>query len=258
MKLARQYFVETGEPSVAISLRLAGGYHGNTLGVLAVGGNAWRRAPFAPPLVEAIPCVALLSLPGAAWRRNPGRKWAAPGTGVGRNHYTVGPKSVIAFVAETVGGATAWLCWCRCRGIFGCARGVERAIRSLIRGSRSDEELDIQAIAKGLGAVATSRLAPCWPSRISHRAIGQAAGFFSMGTLIWGIRSRVLLRWQCWKPSSNVTAWLNVCSAQAQFMSVCRCRVRIRMWGDIRGRGGFFWGWNWCVIGNYRRRSTLH
>ena len=61
MKLARQYFVETGEPERRHFIARKQSYHGNTLGVLAVGGNAWRRAPFAPRLDEATqvsPCGA--------------------------------------------------------------------------------------------------------------------------------------------------------------------------------------------------------
>ena len=50
LKMARQYFVERGEPQRQHFVARKQSYHGNTLGVLAVGGNAWRRAPFAPLL----------------------------------------------------------------------------------------------------------------------------------------------------------------------------------------------------------------
>src|SRR5262249_44865034 len=53
LKMARQYFVETGEPERRHVIGRRQSYHGNTLGALAVGGNAWRRKPFAPLLVEA-------------------------------------------------------------------------------------------------------------------------------------------------------------------------------------------------------------
>ena len=55
-------------------------YHGNTLGALAVGGNAWRREQFAPLLIDVEPRLALLrvSRPRGgetrrAVRRAPGR-----------------------------------------------------------------------------------------------------------------------------------------------------------------------------------------
>ena len=61
MKLARQYFLETGEESRHRFIARQQSYHGNTLGALAVGGNVWRRAPYAPLLIEVShiePCYA--------------------------------------------------------------------------------------------------------------------------------------------------------------------------------------------------------
>ena len=59
--LARQYFVEKGEPEREHIIARRGSYHGNTLGALAVGGNAWRRKQFKPLLIDvshALPCFA--------------------------------------------------------------------------------------------------------------------------------------------------------------------------------------------------------
>src|SRR5438445_831239 len=53
LKLARQYFVEKGEPGRVHFIARRQSYHGNSLGALAVGGNRWRRAPFEPLLVGA-------------------------------------------------------------------------------------------------------------------------------------------------------------------------------------------------------------
>jgi adenosylmethionine-8-amino-7-oxononanoate aminotransferase len=52
LKLARQYFVEIGQPQRRHFVARRQSYHGNTLGALAVGGNAMRRAQFAPLLIE--------------------------------------------------------------------------------------------------------------------------------------------------------------------------------------------------------------
>jgi len=52
LKLARQYFVEKGEPQRAQVIGRRQSYHGNTLGALAVGGNEWRRSQFAPLLID--------------------------------------------------------------------------------------------------------------------------------------------------------------------------------------------------------------
>src|SRR6202453_1239761 len=61
LKLARQYFVETGEPRRRHIIARRQSYHGNTLGALATGGNEWRRAQFRPLLLETHhidPCFA--------------------------------------------------------------------------------------------------------------------------------------------------------------------------------------------------------
>jgi adenosylmethionine-8-amino-7-oxononanoate aminotransferase len=52
LKLARQYFVEAGEPQRTVFIARRQSYHGNTLGALAVGGNEWRRRPFEPLLID--------------------------------------------------------------------------------------------------------------------------------------------------------------------------------------------------------------
>ena len=62
IKLARQYFLELGQPRRSRFIARRQGYHGNTLGALSAGGNAMRRAPYAPLLSDAFslvsPCFA--------------------------------------------------------------------------------------------------------------------------------------------------------------------------------------------------------
>ena len=53
LKMARQYFVERKEPQRRHFIARRQSYHGNTLGALAIGGNAWRREPFAPILIPS-------------------------------------------------------------------------------------------------------------------------------------------------------------------------------------------------------------
>ena len=53
LKLARQYHVEKGEPQRVHFIGRRQSYHGNTLGALAVGGNAWRRGPYEPLMMRA-------------------------------------------------------------------------------------------------------------------------------------------------------------------------------------------------------------
>ena len=61
LKLARQYFVEVGQPERHRIIARRQSYHGNTLGALSVGGNMARREMFQPLLIETshiVPCYA--------------------------------------------------------------------------------------------------------------------------------------------------------------------------------------------------------
>jgi adenosylmethionine-8-amino-7-oxononanoate aminotransferase len=106
LKMARQYFVEIGEPERAHVIARRQSYHGNTLGALAVGGNAWRRAQFEPLLIKTHhidPCYAYRE-------RREGESeadYAARAAQALEDKIVeIGPDRVIAFVAETVVGAT--------------------------------------------------------------------------------------------------------------------------------------------------------
>nr|GEU28106.1 putative aminotransferase [Tanacetum cinerariifolium] len=107
LKLARQYFVEAGDAQRSVFIARRQSYHGNTLGALAIGGNEWRRRPFAPLLMD-VPRVA----PCFEYRfRDPGQSTEEYTAGLLRELeetiVATGPERVIAFCAETVVGATA-------------------------------------------------------------------------------------------------------------------------------------------------------
>ena len=53
LKLARQYFLEAGQPQRRHVVARLQSYHGNTLGALATGGNVWRRRQYEPLLFPA-------------------------------------------------------------------------------------------------------------------------------------------------------------------------------------------------------------
>src|SRR6185436_13186592 len=107
LKMARQYFVEKGEPQRRNIIARRQSYHGNTLGALATGGNEWRRAQFKPLLIETHhvdPCFAYrLRRPGESDTDYAARAAQALEDKI----LALGPDTVIAFVAETVVGATA-------------------------------------------------------------------------------------------------------------------------------------------------------
>ncbi|WP_281984857.1 aspartate aminotransferase family protein [Thalassorhabdomicrobium marinisediminis] len=106
IKLARQYFLEKGEGQRHRIIARRQSYHGNTLGALAAGGNAWRRKQFDPLLIEAshiAPCYAYRG-------QEPGETAEAYGQRVADELQAeidrLGAESVMAFIAEPVVGAT--------------------------------------------------------------------------------------------------------------------------------------------------------
>ncbi len=106
LKLARQYFVEKGEPQRKHLIARRGSYHGNTLGALAVGGNAWRRKQFEPLLIDVShvsPCFAYRGKEDKETDDAYATRLAAE---LEAEIVRLGGDTVIAFVAETVGGAT--------------------------------------------------------------------------------------------------------------------------------------------------------
>jgi adenosylmethionine-8-amino-7-oxononanoate aminotransferase len=106
LKMARQYYLEIGEPQRRRFVARRQSYHGNTLGALAVGGNQWRRKQFEPILIDAdhlTPCYAYREKASDETEEAFGLRLA----GELETHLEkVGPETVIAFIAEPVVGAT--------------------------------------------------------------------------------------------------------------------------------------------------------
>jgi hypothetical protein len=107
LKMARQYFVEIGQPQRHLFIARRQSYHGNTLGALGVGGNGLRRKQFEPLLVpghHVSPCYAYRER-GAD---ESDAEYVARLAGeLDERIRTLGPENVAGFVAETVVGATA-------------------------------------------------------------------------------------------------------------------------------------------------------
>ncbi|OSZ75137.1 aspartate aminotransferase family protein [Hydrogenophaga sp. IBVHS1] len=107
LKMARQYFVEIGQPQRRHFIARRQSYHGNTLGALAVGGNAWRREQFKPLLIDVThvsPCYEYREKRDEETPEQYGQRLVAE---LEQTIERLGPDTVMAFVAETVGGATA-------------------------------------------------------------------------------------------------------------------------------------------------------
>ncbi len=107
LKLARQYFVEIGQPQRTHLIARRQSYHGNTLGALAAGGNMMRRALYEPILTPAFSQVS----PCFAYRfkrddETDDQYVARLGDELEAEFQRLGPDTVMAFMAEPVVGAT--------------------------------------------------------------------------------------------------------------------------------------------------------
>ncbi|MEM6906365.1 MAG: aspartate aminotransferase family protein, partial [Pseudomonadota bacterium] len=195
IKLARQYFVERGEPQRTRLIARQQSYHGNTLGALAAGGNAWRRAPFAPLLPEMShiePCYAYIHQRDDESAEAYGIRAA---DALEAEIQRLGPETVMAFMAEPVVGATLGAVppapgyFKRIREI--CDRyGVLLILDEVMCGMGRTGTLfacetdgispDILCIAKGLGAGYQPIGAMLCSGEI-YRAIEAGSGFFQHG-----------------------------------------------------------------------------
>jgi adenosylmethionine-8-amino-7-oxononanoate aminotransferase len=107
LKMARQYFVEIGEPERSVFIARRQSYHGNTLGALAVGGHVRRRATFAPLLIDVRHVASCYAYREQRANETPAAYGARLANELDEAIQACGDRRVIAFVAETIGGATA-------------------------------------------------------------------------------------------------------------------------------------------------------
>ncbi|MGE0329770.1 MAG: aspartate aminotransferase family protein [Ramlibacter sp.] len=145
LKMARQYFVEIGQPQRKHFIARRQSYHGNTLGALAVGGNAWRRAQFAPLLIDVehvSPCYPYREQVANETPAQYGQRLADELDATIRR---LGSDQVIAFVAETVGGATA--------GVLVPVPGYLKAVREVC--DRHGVLLILDEVMCGMGRTGT-------------------------------------------------------------------------------------------------------
>jgi adenosylmethionine-8-amino-7-oxononanoate aminotransferase len=145
LKLARQYFVEKGEKQRRHFIARWQSYHGNTLGALSVGGNRWRREPFAPMLIEAhhiSPCFAYRFRRDDESEEEYGRRVADE---LEEKIEELGPETVAAFIAEPVVGATA--------GAVTAVPGYFRRIREIC--DRHGVLLILDEVMCGMGRTGT-------------------------------------------------------------------------------------------------------
>jgi len=167
IKLARQYHIENRQPERRHLIARRQSYHGNTLGALAAGGNQLRRAQFEPLLAKVshiAPCYEYVDRADDETVYDYGQRAAQE---LEDEILSLGPDSVMAFLAEPVVGATL--------GAVPAVEGYYKRIREicdtygvllildevmcgmgrtghLFACSAEDIAPDILCIAKGLGA----------------------------------------------------------------------------------------------------------
>ncbi|HEX8011142.1 MAG TPA: aspartate aminotransferase family protein [Casimicrobiaceae bacterium] len=145
LKLARQYFVEIGQPQRRHFIARRQSYHGNTLGALAVGGNEWRRRQFAPLLIEVAHVSPCYEYRDRRADESPEAYGARLVRELEAEIARLGGENVIAFCAETVVGATA--------GALPPVPGYFRAIRELC--DRHGILLIVDEVMCGMGRTGT-------------------------------------------------------------------------------------------------------
>ncbi|MCR9157578.1 MAG: aspartate aminotransferase family protein [Rhodobacteraceae bacterium] len=195
IKLARQFHIENGEPQRRHLIARRQSYHGNTLGALAAGGNAWRREQFAPLLIDVShigPCYEYAERAEDESLEEYGQRAAQE---LEDEILRRGPDQVMAFLAEPVVGATLGAVpavdgyFTRIREI--CDRyGVLLILDEVMCGMGRTGHLfacdadgitpDILCIAKGLGAGYQPIGAMLCTGAI-YDAIANGTGFFQHG-----------------------------------------------------------------------------
>ena len=141
LKMARQYEIERGAPGRSRVISRRQSYHGNSLGALAVSGNPGRRAPYEPFLFEASridPCFEYRYARIGQTAEEYGREAAGA---LEAEILRVGSETVMAFIAETVVGATT--------GAVPPAPGYLRRIREIC--DRHDVLLILDEVMCGAG-----------------------------------------------------------------------------------------------------------
>jgi adenosylmethionine-8-amino-7-oxononanoate aminotransferase len=255
LKLARQYFLEIGQPRRSHYIARRQSYHGNTLGALAAGGNAGRRAPYAPLLTDAFSHVS----PAFAYREQQQNEDEAAFTArlaaeLEAEFQRLGPDTVAAFVAETVVGATAG-CVPAPAGYFKAVRDIcdrhgallilDEVMSGMGRtGTRHAWEQegiapDLQAVAKGLGGGYQAIGAVLVAARVAD-AVEQGSGAFQHGHtyLAHPIACAAALEVQRVIREEDLLAQVQAMGARLEERLTERFGNHAHI-GDIRGRGLF-------------------
>lgn len=256
LKLARQYFVEIGQPQRVHFIARRQGYHGNTLGALAAGGNMMRRALYEPILSPAFslvsPCFAYrFQTEGESDEQYVDRL----ADELEAEFQRLGPDTVAAFLAETVVGATTG-CVTALPGYFRRVRetcdrhGALLILDEVMCGMGRTGTMhaweqegiapDLQVVAKGLGG-GYQPIGGVLIARKVVEAIDAGSGGFLHGHTYQAhpVACRAALEVQRIIRDDNLLENVRAMGARLEAALVERFGNH-RHVGDIRGRG-LFW-----------------
>lgn len=105
LKLARQYWVERGQPGKSVIVAPSPGYHGNTLLTLSAGARQHYRKYFEPWLLE-VPRIPAPYQYRCSCRGADPECPRCSGLVLEETLLRIGPEKVAAFIAEPVGGSS--------------------------------------------------------------------------------------------------------------------------------------------------------
>lgn len=255
LKLAKQYFTARGEPQRNVFIGRRHSYHGATLATLSVGSSSWRKRPFTGLLTDHVhiaPCYPYR----CQWpEESPEAYGLRAAHELQEAIDRVGSERVIAFVAETVAGATL--------GAVPPAPGYFDAIREICSTNDIlfilDEVMcglyrtgyfnafapegvtpDIFCFAKGLAA-GYQPLAATVVRRKVHKGISEMhGGFRHTGTFLGhptacsaGLATQRLIE------ERELDVTIRSRGALLKELLEDRC-AHLEIVGDIRGRGLFY------------------
>jgi adenosylmethionine-8-amino-7-oxononanoate aminotransferase len=176
LKLARQYFVERGEPQRRFLIARQQSYHGITLGALAIGGREWQRRQFGPLLIDTHHVAPVHEYRFRRANETPqayGERLAAE---LEAKIDSLGGQNVMAFVAETVVGGTM--------GAVPAVPGYFKRVREIC--DRHGILLILDEVMCGMGRTGT--LHACEQEGVSPDlmaiAKGLGGGFAPVGALL--------------------------------------------------------------------------
>ncbi|KJA28189.1 hypothetical protein HYPSUDRAFT_34571 [Hypholoma sublateritium FD-334 SS-4] len=235
IKLARQYFFETGQPQRTNFIARQLSFHGNTVGTLSLAYHPIRRAPYAAILDDrhfhhVSPAYAKrFQKP----EENEAQYVERLRAELENKFIELGPDTVIGFVAETVVGATT--------GVVAAPKGYFKAMKSVC--VKYGALFILDEVMSGMGRMGTLH---AWESfgdgvapDIQAVAKGLGGGYASIGAVLMsqrvadGVRDNSGL----WKHGHTYQAHPLACAASLAVQDVIE---KENLLENIRNQGSYF------------------